>query len=151
MTAPDLTSRHSSAKHPHRPVARCRPPGTSEADIAALGKLSEALEVVEHARGLLYGFHRLCGTADLTLQESVALLRDAGHSALAHEIDSALVGRDVIPGHWSFQLVEAYDAHYWNVFRDIEATARQHLGNADPHIYEAEMKRREQTFGSDNR
>jgi hypothetical protein len=63
--------------------------------VAALGKLSEALEVAEHARGLLYGFHRLCGTTDLTLQEAVGMLRDAGHAALADDIEQALVvGRD---------------------------------------------------------
>ena len=49
----------------------------SDATVAALGKLSEALEVAEQARGLLCGFHRLCGTADLTLQEAVSMLRDA--------------------------------------------------------------------------
>lgn len=42
---------------------------------AALGKLCEALEIVEHARGLLYGFHRLSDSADLTLQDAVGRLR----------------------------------------------------------------------------
>lgn len=37
---------------------------TDDATVAAAGKLSEALEIVEHARGLLYGFHRLCGSAE---------------------------------------------------------------------------------------
>ncbi len=36
-----------------------RPAHLDDATVAALGKLSEALEVVEHARGYLYGFHRL--------------------------------------------------------------------------------------------
>ncbi|MCU1572793.1 MAG: hypothetical protein JWO93_875, partial [Micrococcaceae bacterium] len=58
--------------------AHSRPAGTSDATVKALGKLSEALEVVEHARGYLYGFHRLTGTADLALGEAVELLRDAG-------------------------------------------------------------------------
>ena len=40
-----------------------RPEGVSDITIEALGKLSEALEVLEHARGYLYGFHRLTGTA----------------------------------------------------------------------------------------
>ena len=31
-----------------------RPPGTSDAAVAALGRLSEALEAAEYARGLLY-------------------------------------------------------------------------------------------------
>jgi hypothetical protein len=50
-------------------------------------------------------FHRLCGTADLTLQKAVGMLRDAGYAALADDIERTLVGRDIISGRWSFQLV----------------------------------------------
>jgi hypothetical protein len=133
-----------SAKHPDRVVARRRPPGLSDAEVEALGKLSEALEVVESARGLLYSFHRECGSADLALQEAVRMLGEAGHSELADQIDDELVGRDVIDDMWSFQLVEKYDAGYWQTFRDVEQRTRASLGDAQPHIYEAEMKHREQ-------
>ncbi len=109
-----------------------------------MGKLSEALEVVEHARGLLYGFHRLSGTADRTLQDAVGLLRESGHSLLADEIERVMVGRDVIAGMWSFQVVESYDDGYWSVFGDIEAQARQALGGVEPHLFEAEMQHDEQ-------
>jgi hypothetical protein len=139
-----LAQRHGAASRPDRPVARERPPGISDATVAALGKLSEALEVVEHARGLLYGFHRLCGTADLTLQEAVGMLRDAGQAALADDIAQTLVGRDIIPGRWSFQLVEAYDTGYWKVFRDVEEHARAEIGIPVRPVFEAEMKEREQ-------
>ena len=121
-----------------------RPPGTSDTAIAALRKLPEALEVAEHARGLLYGFHRLCGTADLTLQEAVGMLRNAGHAELADDIEQTLDGRDIVPGRWSFQLVEEHDAGYWDVFRDAEAYARAELGVPARHVPEAEMKEREQ-------
>jgi hypothetical protein len=125
-------------------VAREHPAGADPATIAALGKLSEALEVAEHARGLLYGFHRMCGMADLTLQDAVTMLRQSGHQDLASDIDETLVGRDVAGDLWSFQLVEAYDAGYWEVFRATEQHARQVLGVPDRHVYEAEMKHREQ-------
>ena len=139
-----LARRHGTAAAPGRAVARPRPPGTSDATVAALGKLSEALEAAEQARGLLYGFHRLCGTADRTLQEAVAMLREAGHQALADDIEQTLVGRDTIGGRWSFQLVEDYDDGYWSVFRDAERHARAELGIASRHVFEAEMKEREQ-------
>jgi hypothetical protein len=116
----------------------------SDETVAALGKLSEALEVIENARGLLYQFHRMSGTADLTLQEAVKQLRDAGHPALAAEIEDVLVGRDVLAGMWTFQIVEEYDANYWSVFRAVERRARSVLGSAPPHIFEAEMKVSEQ-------
>lgn len=141
MTLPD---EHGSAKHPERPVARVRPDGMDDATVAALGKLSEAMEVIENARGLLYQFHRMAGTADLTLQEAVDRLRSAGHPELAAEIDECLVGRDVLPGLWTFQIVEAYDEHYWQVFRDVEQQARRRLGDTPQHLYEAEMKHAEQ-------
>ena len=139
----NLVDAHGSAKHPDREIAKKRPDGLSDETVAALGKLSEALEVIENARGLLYQFHRMSGTADLTLQEAVDELRDAGHADLAREIDECLIGRDALPGLWTFQIVEGYDANYWQVFRDVEREARRRLGAPD-HLYEAEMKHREQ-------
>jgi hypothetical protein len=139
-----LPERYLSAKHPDRDVAKKRPRGLDDKTVAALGKLSEAMEVVDNARGLLYQFHRMSGTADLTLQEAVDELRAAGHAELAAEIDECLIGRDVIPGLWTFQIVEGYDRHYWSVFRDVEQEARQRLGGVPQHLYEAEMKYREQ-------
>ena len=139
-----LFDRHGSAKHPDRPVARERPPGMSDGTVAALGKLSAALEKAEHARGHLYAFHRLCGSTDLELQDAVLDLRRAGHVELADEIDEVLVGRDVVAGRWSFELIEDYDHGYWSTFRDVEQQARSRLGGAEPHLYEAEMKHAEQ-------
>jgi hypothetical protein len=140
----DLVARHGSAKHPERGPARQHPPGASTELVDAIGKLSEALESAEHARGLLYGFHQLCGKVDSEVQEAVARLRRAGMAALADEIDECLVGRDIVDGMWSFQLVEAYDRQYWQVIRDVEREARTRAGFVDEHVYEAEMKDDEQ-------
>jgi hypothetical protein len=124
-----------------------RPEGVDDATVEALGKLSEALEVVEEARGLLYAFHRRCGTADLTLGESVDLLREAGHADLADLIDRQLVGRNILPGRWSFQVVEDYDDGYYATFKDLERTAREALVDGRRHLYEAEMKEDRRTHG----
>ena len=139
-----LVERHGSAKHHARTIVHQRPEGMTDDIVAALGKLSEALEVVEQARGALYEFHRLSGMADLTLQQAVDELRAAGHADLADDIDQTLVGRDVVGGLWTFQIVEAYDRQYWQVFRDVEVFARHSAGNAPAHLLEAEMKHREQ-------
>jgi hypothetical protein len=139
-----LSRRHGGAKHPDRPAARQRPGGVSDETVAALGKLSEALEAAEQARGFLYGFHRLSGTADRTLQEAVAMLREAGHAELAGDLEHTLVGRDVSQGQWTFELVEDYDTSYWQVFRDAEQHTRTTLGLPQRHVFEAEMKHREQ-------
>jgi hypothetical protein len=122
-------------------------PDLDDTTVEGLGKLSEALETVEQARGLLYGFHQLTGKADLLLQDAVELLRKAGHSGLADDLDRDLVGRNVIADRWTFQIVEDYDATYWATFRDLDARARTELADGDRHVYEARMKQRERTPG----
>ncbi len=115
--------------------------------VEALGKLSEALETVERARGSLYDFHQLTGGADLTLSEAVAGLRAAGHVDLAARIERELVGRNVLPGRWTFQVVEEYDDGYYACFRELERQARTELAGGVRHVYEARMKQRRRTTG----
>jgi hypothetical protein len=122
-------------------------PDLDDTTVEGLGTLSEALETVEQARGLLYGFHQLTGKADLLLQDAVDLLRKAGHTALADDLDRDLVGRNVVADRWTFQIVEDFDANYWTAFRDFDARARAELADGDRHVYEARMKQRERTAG----
>jgi hypothetical protein len=124
-----------------------RPDGTSDETVAALGKLSEALEAVEEARGHLYTFHRRSGTADRMLGDAVDMLRDAGHCDLADRIDRELVGRNVISGRWTFQIVEDYDDGYYATFRSLDELAREQLVLGRRHLYEAEMKEDRRTHG----
>ncbi len=125
-----------------------RPAGVTDATVAALGSLSEALEAVEEARGLLYAFHRRTGRADLTLGRAVDELRSAGHTELADELGSVLVGRNVISGRWTFQLVEEYDDDYYATFKRLEESARRDLVGGRRHLYEAEMKEERRTAGA---
>jgi hypothetical protein len=108
--------------------------------VEAVGRLSEAFEVVEAARGHLYQFHRLTGTADRKAGEAADLLREAGHPELADRIDRELVGRNVLDGRWTFQVVEEYDDGYYATFRALEQQAREELVGGRRHLYEAEMK-----------
>jgi hypothetical protein len=121
------------------------PGGVSDATIGALGKLSEALETCERARGHLYSFHQLTGSADIELGEAVAALREAGHPEIAERIETELVGRNVLAGRWTFQLVEEYDDTYWTLFRDLERAARDELAGGVRHLYEARLKQSERT------
>lgn len=121
--------------------------GVSDATVEAVGKLSEALEVVEQARGFLYGFHRLTGKADLALGEAVQLLRDAGHAEVADGIDQDVVGRNVVTGRWTFQMLEEYDDGYYADFKAAEEHARNTLVGGKRHLFEAEMKERRRTHG----
>jgi hypothetical protein len=74
----------------------------------------------------------------------VAALRRAGSEDLAQQIADVLVGRDIIDGLWSFQLVERYDAHYYHAFRAAKELVERKLTAGAPHVFEAEMKQREQ-------
>jgi hypothetical protein len=124
-----------------------RPAGVTDKTVEALGKLSEALETVEEARGHLYAFHRRSGTADLMLGDAVELLREAGHAELADDIEADLVGRNVIEGRWTFQIVEDYDASYYDAFKQHERAARDALVGGRTHLFEAEMKEDRRTHG----
>jgi hypothetical protein len=141
----DLLGRFGSARHPGRPPVHPVPDGVGDETVAALGELSAAFEVVEEARGHLYAFHRRSGTADLALQQALDHLREAGHPELADEIDQVLVGRDVVPGMWTFQLVEAYDRSYHDVWRAVVEKAERVAGGGLPHLAESGMKADEQS------
>ncbi|WP_431976986.1 hypothetical protein [Micromonospora haikouensis] len=124
-----------------------RPAGISDDTVEALGKLSEALETVERARGHLYSLHQLVGHADLMLDDAVEKFRAAGHGAIADRIATDLLGRNVIAGRWTFQIVEDFDDGYYALFRDLDRQARDELVAGRRHLYEAEMKERRRTRG----
>ncbi|MER6592870.1 hypothetical protein ABT214_13645 [Micromonospora purpureochromogenes] len=124
-----------------------RPDGVTDETVAALGKLSEALETVERARGHLYSLHQLIGHADLMLDDAIAQLRAAGHEDLAERVRTELLGRNVIAGRWTFQIVEDFDDNYYAVFRELDRAARDQLVDGRRHLYEAEMKERRRTRG----
>lgn len=113
----------------------------------AVGKVTEALETIERARGHLYSFHQLTGRADLQLDEAVARLRETGHSDLAQHISTELIGRNVLPGRWSFQVLEDYDDGYYRCFTQIEQLVRSRLTEGRRHVYEMALKERRRTDG----
>ena len=124
-----------------------RPEGAGDTAVEAAGKMSEALEKLERARGHLYGFHQLIGEADLALDEVLDGLRECGEDEVAERLETELLGRNVIPGHWTFQIVEEFDDTYWEVFRAHERAVRDALVGGRRHVYESEMKERRRTHG----
>lgn len=126
---------------------RPRPDGVDDATVEAVGAVSEALECVERARGDLYSFHQLMGHADLLLGDACDKLRAAGHGEIADRLESEVVGRNVIQGRWTFQIVEDFDDNYWSVFREHERQVRDELQLGVRHVFEAEMKERRHTRG----
>jgi hypothetical protein len=136
----------STADQPEDGTGR-RPDGVSDETVEAAGAVSEALEFVERARGHLYSFHQLIGHADLLLGEACDKLRAAGHDGIADRLECDLVGRNVLYGRWTFQVVEEFDDTYWSIFRDHERRVRDELQQGVRHVFEAEMKERRRTKG----
>src|SRR6188472_1119123 len=86
-----------------------RPEGVDDATVEALGKLWEAVD----------------------------LLREAGHAEVADRLRTELVGRNVVQGRWTFQIVEEYDDGYYATFKRLEAAARDDLVGGRRHLFEA--------------
>lgn len=109
--------------------------------------LGEAVEWIERARGRLYDFHQMSGHADLLLGEAADALADAGHAEMADRIRVDLVGRNVLEGRWTFQVVEEYDATYWEPARAARRAVESKLLAGREHVYESEMKERRRSNG----
>lgn len=130
----------SNEQNSHPDTAHSRPEGVSDKTVEALGALSKALETTERARGALYEFHQLTGGADFAVGDAVRLLREAGHDQEADLVEREILGRNVIPGHWTFQLIETYNQTYYRPFTEIEQRLVHKLAQGRDHLYEAELK-----------
>lgn len=113
----------------------------------AVGKVTEAFETVERARGHLYAFHQMTGSADLLFEDAAKMLRDAGHAEWADRIDEELVGLNVLPERWTFQVVEEYDDGYYRTTREFTRELREGLTGGRRHAQEQRMKDDRRTRG----
>ena len=134
MSEPVKASEHST------------PEGVSEETIEGVGKLSEAFEYIERAKGHLYSFHQLMGRADFLVGDAAEILRKAGHEEFAERLEQELKGRNVLDGRWTFQIVEEFDDTYYEFFRGIERESRELTGGVR-HLYEARMKEQRRSKG----
>jgi hypothetical protein len=131
---------------PVRTTDHQTPEGLSEKTIEGVGKLSEAFEYIERAKGHLYSFHQLLGQADFGVEEAADLLDEAGESEFAARLRRDLVGRNVLDGRWTYQVVEEFDDTYYEFFRGIERESRELTGGVR-HLYEARLKEQRRTPG----
>ena len=76
-----------------------------------------------------------------------ASVEAAGHDALADEAQESLVGRNVLEGRWTFQIVEEFDDTYWECLREFDRRVREELTGGLRHVYEAELKEQRRTRG----
>lgn len=130
--------------------AHRRPDGTDDATVEAVGTLSEAMEYVDRVKGRLLDLHQLMGRADILFGEAADQLRHAGHTEMADLVDRELVGRNLLPGMWTFQIVEAFGETFYGPASEVEREVRETLMAGRRHVYEAELKdARRRTRSSD--
>ena len=128
--------------------AHLRPDGVSDEVVEAIGKFSAALDHIEDARGHIYAFHRLMGSGESTLEEAYDLIKDVpGLEEYAEAMDRDVLGRNPLPGMWSFQMVEAYDDEFYAVIKGLHQRMLDELLDGKRHIFEAEMKELRRTRG----
>jgi hypothetical protein len=127
--------------------AHTRPEGASDVAIEATGKISEAFEWIERARGRLYDFHQLIGRADFLMEDAAALLDQCGAGDLAEQVRRDVIGRNVLDGRWTFQIVEEFDEIYFCDAQRVEQEVRERLTGGRRHVYEAELKEARRTHG----
>jgi hypothetical protein len=124
-----------------------RPEGTSDETVEAAGKVSEALEWIERARGRLYDFHQMIGRADFLLGDSAEQLDEEGHGELAELLRKEVIGRNVLEGRWTFQIVEEFDDLYYAAVQKAEEKVRTELMDGRRHVYESELKEKRRSHG----
>jgi hypothetical protein len=127
--------------------AHRRPAGASDALVDAMGKVSEALEWVERVRGRLYDFHQMTGHADFLFGDAADALEQAGCREPAELLRREVVGRNIIDGRWTFQMIEEFESHYYEPVRALEQRLRDDLMDGKRHVLEAELKEQRRSSG----
>ncbi|HVF75655.1 MAG TPA: hypothetical protein VM938_11455 [Acidimicrobiales bacterium] len=56
-----------------------------------------------------------------------------------------VIGRNVLDGRWTFQVVEEFDAVYFQAAADAERRVRDELLGGRRHGFEAELKQKRRT------
>ena len=137
MPAPEMRS-----DDPYR-----RPEGVDDETVAAVGKLSEAIEWLERARGRLFDVHQMMGHLDFLVSEAAEQLRDAGHIEQATLLDDEVIGRNVLEGRWTFQIVDEFHDVYYEPVKAAQQRIEQELLDGRRHVFEAELKEQRRTHG----
>ncbi len=76
----------------------------------------------------------------MDLDEAVQAFREAGRPEVADRIEQQIIGRDVVAGQWTFELVEGYEDDYYRPFADLERWARDTYAEGRRHLYESQLK-----------
>jgi len=124
-----------------------RPDGASDGLVEAVGRASEAFEYVERVRGHLYAAHQLMGRADFLFEEAADLLEEEGCHDDGDRLRRHVVGRNLLDGRWTFQVMEEFDDVYYDVVKAEVRGLEERRMAGRRHVFEAEMKEQRRTRG----
>ena len=130
-----------------RAEANARPPGVDDDTLDAIRKLTEAVDTLERARGRLYDFHHLVGRVDFLFGDAADALERAGHAREAELVRGDVVGRNVLSGRWTYQVLEEFDDVYYRPVGQVDEAVRGRLVGGARHVFEAELQRRRRSHG----
>ncbi|WP_254537170.1 hypothetical protein [Halomarina litorea] len=119
----------------------------SAAEREALHRAELSVEWLRRAHGHLVSFHHNTGHAMDHLAAAEELFREAGHEGLADALRDDLLPRGVVAErseggeHWSYDVLEDFEAGFLPSVVEFEATARDRLADGRRHITEREQER----------
>jgi hypothetical protein len=117
--------------------------GTREPDAAtieAVHQLEVAVEWVERAWGALLDCHHQVGHGQLLMLGAARALAAAGHDGTAERLEREIAGLDVLPGRWTFRMVDEFREGFLEPVRRFEQDARERLVGGRRHRYEAALR-----------
>ncbi len=145
MTPPVDDERDDESPAGSRPGRR--PEGVDDATVEALGRASEGFEYLERARGHLYSLHQLIGRVDFLFEDAADLFQQAGCVEEAERLRAEVIGRNVLDGRWTFQIVEEFDDLYYGPIRETLRDLEQRHLDGHRHVYESELKDHRRSLG----
>jgi hypothetical protein len=89
----------------------------------------------------------MMGHADFLVEDAATRLAECGHVQLAADLRTEIIGRNVLEGRWTFQVVEEFDDLYDAEVVRHEERVRDALLAGRRHVYEAELKEARRTPG----
>ena len=114
--------------------------GGSDGPVRAAHELEVALEWVERAWGHLVAFHHEIGHAQGMMLEAARRLEAMGEDALAERVRRDLAPRDVLPGRWTYRIVDEFREGFLAPARAVEEDDRGRLAGGRRHRFEASLR-----------
>lgn len=122
-------------------------PDVSELELSddeedALHELQLAVEHTNRAHGELLAFHHEIGAAFDRLAAAEELLRETGHGGWADDIRDDILPAGIIEGHWTYELVEAFENGTLERIDALQERAREDVADGVDHVGERQLQRR---------